>query len=207
MPESIHPQNQPDWYALRIRSNQEKIVASMLENKGYEQFLPLYRSTRRWSDRVKQLDLPLFPGYLFCRLDPVETVLPVLTTPGVVSIAGTGRVPLPVPDEEIEAVRTVIRSGLATMPWPGLTVGSKVLIERGPLTGLEGVAINVGDQCRLVVSVQLLQRSLAVTIERSWARPISNTARIQTSLAQDSRGSSTSQFPLTQHGSRAVLAP
>lgn len=171
MLESINPQNHLAWYALRIGSNKEKIVAAIIENKGFENFLPLYRSTRRWSDRTKQLDLPLFPGYLFCRMDP-QVALPVLTTPGVVSIAGAGKLPLPVSDEEIEAVRMVIKSGLAAMPWPSLAVGSTVLIEQGPLKGLEGVALNVEDRCRLIVSVQLLQRSLAVEIDRSWARPI-----------------------------------
>lgn len=160
------------WYALRIRSNQEKMVSSILETKGYERYLPLYRSKRRWSDRVKELELPLFPGYLFCRLDLNDAAVPVITTPGVISITGAGKVPIPIPDEEIETVRTVIRSGLAVMPWPGLTPGSRVLIERGPLTGVEGIAVNVEDQCRLIVSVHLLQRSLSVEIERSWARPI-----------------------------------
>jgi len=182
MLESINAQNHLAWYALRIRSNQEKVVAAIIENKGFEKFLPLYRSTRRWSDRTKQLDLPLFPGYLFCRLDP-QVALPVLTTPGVVSIAGAGKLPLPVSDEEIEAVRMVIKSGLAAMPWPSLAVGSSVLIERGPLKGLEGVAVNVEDRCRLIVSVQLLQRSLAVEIDRSWARPIAKPVQRESAAA------------------------
>src|SRR5579871_2592754 len=167
MSDSNDPQNGCGWYALRIRSNQEKMVSAILRNKNIEEFLPLYRSTRRWSDRVKQLDLPLFPGYLFCRLNLRDTYLPVLTTPGVVSIVGAGNQPVPISEEEIEAVHTVIRSGLAAIPWPGLTVGSRVLIDRGPLTGLEGVTVNVEDECRLIVSVQLLQRSLAVQIDRS----------------------------------------
>lgn len=187
MSDSIYFQHGVAWYALRIRSNQEKVVSLTLQNKGYEEFLPLYRSTRRWSDRVKQLELPLFPGYLFCRLDLCDALMPVLTTPGVVSIAGVGRLPVPVSDQEIEDVRMVIRSGLATMPWPGLTVGSRVLIERGPLTGLEGIAVNVEDQCRLVVSVQLLQRALSVEIERGWARPIAKPAQESAAISSASR--------------------
>jgi transcription antitermination factor NusG len=166
----------PAWYALRIRSNQEKVVTSILESKGYESFLPLYRSTRRWSDRVKQLDLPVFPGYLFCRLDLNDTWMPVLTTPGVIAIAGVGKQPVPVSDEEIDAVHMVIRSGLAAMPWSSLAVGGKVLVERGPLAGVEGIAINVDDRCKLVVSINLLQRALAVEIDRSWVRPITESA-------------------------------
>lgn len=176
------------WYALRIRSNQEKVVSSILETKGFERYLPLYRAKRRWSDRVKELELPLFPGYLFCRLDMNDAAVPVITTPGVIAITGTGKIPVPIPEEEIEAVRTVIRSGLAVMPWPGLTAGSRVLIEHGPLMGVEGIAVDVEDQCRLVVSIHLLRRSLSVEIDRSWARPIGKTVqRENASLSPMSR--------------------
>jgi transcription antitermination factor NusG len=141
--------------------------------KGYEAYLPLYRSGRRWSDRVKQLDLPLFPGYLFCRFDVLDR-LPILTTPGVISVVGAGKTPIPVDDEEIEAVRAILRSGLAARPCPFLQVGSKVYIERGPLTGLEGIIANTDKVYRLIVSVNLLQRSVAVEIDREWARPIAD---------------------------------
>ena len=206
MSDSSDPQNGRAWYALRIRSNQEKMVSSILRNKEIEEFLPLYSSIRRWSDRVKKIDLPLFPGYLFCRLNLRETYLPVLTTPGVVSIAGAGNQPVPVSDEEIESVRTVIRSGLAAMPWPGLTVGSRVLIEHGPLTGLEGIAINVEDQCRLVVSVQLLQRSLAVQIERGWARPIAKPVRTARSAMLNGQGNLGGLGAFIQERQRAAVA-
>jgi transcription antitermination factor NusG len=147
-----------------------------LRGKGYEEFLPLYRSRRRWSDRVKELDLPLFPGYLFCRFDVHDRLLPILTTPGVISIVGAGKTPIAVPDEEIATVQAILRSGLPSRPWPCLTAGSKVLIERGPLAGIEGIALRVDKTFRLVVSVLLLQRSVAVEIERDWVRPIPNGA-------------------------------
>lgn len=160
------------WYAIRVRSKFENLAAATLRGKGYEEFLPVYRSRRRWSDRVKELDLPLFPGYLFCRFDVHSRLLPILTTPGVIAIVSAGKTPVPVSDDEIAAVQAVVRSGLPAMPWPCLTVGSRVWIEKGPLAGLEGIALNVDRQYRLIVSVPLLQRAVAVELEREWARPI-----------------------------------
>jgi transcription antitermination factor NusG len=151
----------------------EKVASATLRGKGYEEFLPLYDERRCWSDRVKSLARPLFPGYLFCRLDPSNR-LPVLTTPGVMGIVSAGRIPIPVPEEEIEAVRRVLDSGLGAQPWPFLRAGSRVYIERGPLIGLEGIVTNADKVDRLVVSVSLLQRSVAVELNRDWARTISN---------------------------------
>ena len=159
------------WYALQIQSKLGTVASAMLCGKGYEAYLPLYRSGRRWSDRVKQLDLPLFPGYLFCRFD-VRNRLPILTTPGVIGIVGAGKTPIAVAEEEIEAVRRVLRSGLAAQPWPFLGVGSRIYMEAGPLAGLEGIVTNTDKIYRLVVSVALLQRSVAVEIDRDWARPV-----------------------------------
>jgi transcription antitermination factor NusG len=161
------------WYAIQVRSKFERVASAALSGKGYEEFLPLCRSRRRWSDRQKEIELPVFPGYLFCRFNAQERILPILTTPGVVSIVGAGRIPIPVPDEQIDAIRTVIRSGLYAHPWPDLAVGAKVLIEKGPLAGIEGVTLDVDKKYRLLVSVPLLQRSVAVEIERDWVRPIS----------------------------------
>ena len=165
---------QPDnlsWYALQIQSKLGSVASATLCGKGCEAYLPLYRCGHRWSDRVKQLDLPLFPGYLFCRFD-VRDRLPILTTPGVISIVGAGKTPVPVDDDEIEAIRAVLRSGLAAQPWPFLRVGSKVYVEGGPLAGVEGIITNKDKVYRLVVSVSLLQRSVAVEINREWTRLI-----------------------------------
>ena len=166
------PQKNLSWYAIRMRSKFERVAAAALAGKGYEEFLPLCRSRRKWSDRSKELDVPLFPGYLFCRFDVQERLLPILTTPGVVSIVGAGKVPVPIPDEEIAAIQTVVRSGLRARPWPHLVAGSRVVIEKGPLTGIEGVTLDAEKRFRLIVSIPLLQRSVAVEIERDWVRPI-----------------------------------
>ncbi len=160
------------WYAIQVQSRLGSVASATLRGKGYDEFLPLYRSRRRWSDRMKELELPLFPGYLFCRLDVHDRLLPILTAPGVIGIVSAGKTPIPIDDEEIEAIRAVLRSGLAAQPWPFLQVGSKVYIERGPLTGLEGIIANTDKVYRLIVSVNLLQRSVAVEIDREWARPI-----------------------------------
>jgi transcription antitermination factor NusG len=166
------------WYAIHVRSKFERIVSTVLQEKGFEEFLPLYRAKRQWSDRVKQLDLPLFPGYVFCRIDLGARLLPVVTTPGVLGIVSAGKYPIAVSDLEIEAVQTVLLSGLPAMPWPGLSAGSPVLIEHGPLAGVEGVVLEVNKKYRLIVSVPLLQRAVAVEIERDWVRPLAQAGRL-----------------------------
>jgi transcription antitermination factor NusG len=163
-----------EWYALQVQSRLANVASATLRGKGYEEYLPVYRSRRRWSDRVKEVELPLFPGYLFCRLDPRDRLLPILTTPGVIGIVGAGKMPLPVADEEIEAVRSILGSGLAAQPWPFLRAGTRVQIQHGPLRGLEGVITSTDKVNRLIVSVTLLQRSVAVEIDCDWARPISS---------------------------------
>jgi len=166
------PQQHPSWFALRIRPKFERLASMTLAGKDYETFLPLYRSRRQWSDRSKVLDVPLFPGYLFCRFNPNDRLMPILTTPGVIAIVSAGHEPVPIPDCEVEAVRTISESGLPAQPWPLLTVGSTVLIHKGPLAGVEGITLDVDRRHRLIVSVPLLQRSIAVEIERHWVRPV-----------------------------------
>lgn len=161
------------WYALQVRTALGKIASAGLRGKGYQEFLPLYITQRHWSDRVKNVEVPLFPGYLFCRFDPLNRLVPVLTTPGVIRIVSVGRTPLPVEEAEIEAVHRVVDSGLAAAPWPFLSAGCRVAIERGPLAGLEGILTRFAGAHRLVVSINLLQRSVAVEIDRAWARCVS----------------------------------
>jgi transcription antitermination factor NusG len=166
----------PQWFALRVRSGSEKMVGAIAENKGIEHFLPVYQCSRRWSDRIKSLELPLFPGYLFCRLN-AKYRLPVLTIPGVQHFVGIGKAPVAIDDAEIAAIQTAVRSGLRTEPWPYLTTGQRVRLDRGPLEGLEGLLVEVRKQQRIVVSVQLLMRSVSVEIERDWVTPASASMR------------------------------
>lgn len=159
------------WFAVRVRSNYEKIAELHLSDRGYERFAPSYKVERQWSDRKKEIDRFLFPGYVFCRLDHHDR-LPVLTVPGVVGLVGFGKIPAPIPDEEIERIQRMVQSGLLVKPWPFLEVGQTVLIERGPLAGMEGILAEEKGQCRLVVSVHLLRRSVAAEVDRTWVRPV-----------------------------------
>jgi len=155
------------WFAIQVRTGTEKTSSAVLKYKGYECFLPLGRSRRRWSDRIKQLDLPLFPGYLFCRFDP-DRRLPVLTVPGVLQIVGIGKTPLPVAEDEIAALQRIGMNGLPVQPWPFLQVGQMARIEYGPLRGLTGIVIQIKSEIKLILSVCLLQRSVAVEVDRAW---------------------------------------
>jgi transcription antitermination factor NusG len=159
------------WYAVRVRSHCEHMASSMLESKGYERFLPLVRSRRRWSDRVKELQVPLFPGYVFCQFDAAHRV-PVLECPGVVGIVGFGSHPVAIPGDEIRSIQTMLASSLHVEPYPFLAPGQKIRIDCGPLAGVEGVVVEMKNHFRLVASVTLLQRSVSVEIDREWACPL-----------------------------------
>src|ERR1700722_15433068 len=159
------------WFALRVRSNHERITVAHLRERGYEEFAPSYKIERRWSDRIKQIDQFLFPGYIFCRFDPNDR-LPIMTAPGVVDVVGFGKTPERIPDAEVERVRRMVESGLPITPYPYMQVGQAVLIERGPLTGVEGILVEVKGKTRLVVSVELLRRSVSAEVDRNAIRPI-----------------------------------
>lgn len=155
------------WYAVRTRSRFELTTSRALRDRGLAEFLPTYKSRRKWSDRVKELTLPLFPGYVFCRFKASDP-FPVLKSPGVVHIVSAGNKPIPVEDTEIESVRTVCASGLPAQPWTDAAIGQPVSIVRGPLRGAAGTLVRVKDQYRLVVSVSLLQRSVSTELEWDW---------------------------------------
>lgn len=161
----------PDWYALYVRSNFEKIAERALADRGYPSFSPFYRARRKWSDRTKDVDLPLFPGYVFCSFDP-EARLPILTTPGVVHVVSVGPTPAPVDLTEIESVQATARSGYQVLPWPFLREGQRVRIEAGPLSGVEGTLVKTKSDLRLVVSVTLLQRAISVEIDQDLVKAI-----------------------------------
>jgi transcriptional antiterminator NusG len=155
------------WFAIQVRTGTEKTSTAVLQYKGYECFLPLSKSRRRWSDRIKQLDVALFPGYLFCRFDPNHR-LPVLMVPGVIQVVGIGKTPIPVEDDEIAALQRVGINGLPAQPWPYSKVGKMARIEYGPLRGLTGIVFQVKSEIKLVLSVCLLQRSVAVEVDPAW---------------------------------------
>jgi transcription antitermination factor NusG len=159
------------WYALQVRSRWESSTATLLSGKGYQTFLPTFRTEKRWRGRSKKVDAPFFSGYVFCQFDALDR-LPVLVTPGVLNVVGSGRIPVPVEDSEIEAIQKVVSSGLRAEPWPFLQVGQQVRIEDGALRGLEGILTSFRGSHRIVVSVSLLCRSVALEIDRSGVCPI-----------------------------------
>ncbi len=159
------------WFALRVKSQREAIAAAVLEGQGYRPLHPTYAVRRRWSDRLKVLQMPLFPGYLFCQLNLANPVR-VVTMPSILGIVNSAGRSLAIPDHEIEALRRLIDSGVASRPWPYLHAGQDVRVQRGPLEGLEGRIVNFKGVWRVVVSITLLQRSVAAEIDREWVRPI-----------------------------------
>jgi len=168
----ILPAEKPaQWYAVRVRSNFERNVSTVLDHKGVEQFLPTYVSRRVWTDRIKTLELPLFPGYVFCRI-PLEERNRVVMIDGVVGFVGAGRQPIPITESEIHAIRTLAQSQVPAQPWPFLTVGQTVRICHGSLSGIEGILVRVKNSWRLVVSVTLLERSVAVEIDSACVSPV-----------------------------------
>ena len=160
-----------EWYALQVRSRRERTTATLLSGKGYETLLPTYKLKRRWSGRIKEVSAPLFPGYVFCSFDVLKR-LPILVTPGVIAIVGRGRVPTAMEASEISTVQALVSSGLPAEPCPYLEVGQKVRIESDALRGMEGILIAFKGTRRIVVSVSLLRRSVALEIDQALVTPV-----------------------------------
>lgn len=154
----------PAWYAVYTRHQHEKVTARILSYKGIEVFLPLYTSAHRWKDRTKKLSLPLFPCYLFFR-GGLGRQLDILNTPGVYSMVRSGDQAAVIPDLEIEAIRRVIETSAHAEPHPFLKCGDRVRVISGPLTGVEGILVRKRDLFRLVLSVDLLHRSIAIEVD------------------------------------------
>lgn len=159
------------WCAVYTRHQHERSVGEMLEAKGFEVFLPMYESMRRWKDRRKLLSLPLFPGYVFVR-GALDRRLPLLTTPGVHMIISRGERVVTVPEEEIEAIRRTIEGKFRVEPHPFLRCGERVRVIRGALEGVEGVLTRKKNLFRLVLSVQMLAQSVAVEIDALDVMPV-----------------------------------
>jgi transcription elongation factor/antiterminator RfaH len=159
--------DQLPWYALQCWVRKESLIAAQLEGQGFECFLPKYKSLREWSDRKKEVEQPLFPGYLFCRFEYSQR-RPVVVTPGVLQVVGCGRTPVPVEDHEIAAIQSAVASGVPSQPWPYMEVGERVRIHTGKLSGLQGILVNFKGNHRVVLSVSLLQRSVALEVDLAW---------------------------------------
>jgi transcription antitermination factor NusG len=155
---------QPRWYAAQTCANHEKRVLEQLEHRAVEAYLPRYASVRRWKDRRVRLELPLFPGYVFVHLALTDRLC-VLQTPSVVRLVGFGGQPTPLPDPEIETLRHRLAPGMRIEPYPYLKVGQRVRVRTGSLQGLEGILVRKKNITRLVVSLDLIMRSVAVEID------------------------------------------
>ena len=165
----------PCWYAVYTRANREKQVAAHLENRGVPNFLPQYETVRQWSDRRVHLQRPLFPGYLFVHT-ALRNRLPILQVPGVVRLVGSGDNPLPLDSGQVEALRDGLAS-VAAEPYPYLPTGQRVRVISGPLNGMEGVLLRRKSGARVVISIDLIQRSFVVGIDVDALVPIDRASR------------------------------
>lgn len=163
------------WFVVHGKINRERSIGNNLATSGFEVFLPVCRVRRQWSDRIKESTTPLFPSYIFCRFD-IHERLTVLKVPGVVSIVGMGKDPVPLTDDEVRNIRIMVDSGLSAYPWPYVKVGHAVTISKGPLRGLRAIVLDEDAlRRRLIVSVELLNRSIAVDIAPEWAGSVGPT--------------------------------
>jgi transcription elongation factor/antiterminator RfaH len=160
------------WYALYTNSRHEKKIAQLLRNRHVNCYLPLYRSVRRWRDRRREIDLPLFPGYVFVQM-PLRSRLQALTVPGVVRIVTFDGKPAAVADSEIDALRQGLSRVASVKPHPYLKVGKRVRVRSGPFAGMHGILVRRKHTYRLVLSIDLIQRSLAVEIDEAEVEPAS----------------------------------
>ncbi len=154
--------NQPHWYAIYTRFRYEKLVAQMLEHRGVEHYLPLYEAVHRWKDRNARVQLPLFPSYVFVCLSLLERMR-ALTIPGVIRLVGCPH-PEPLAVEEVESIRSYLSQRLPVEPYPYLMQGSRVQIISGPLAGMQGVVLRRKSTCRIVINLDLIQRSMVVEV-------------------------------------------
>ena len=166
MSEQVHGTAAFSWYALRTKHQHEKSVTNVLAEKGFEVLCPTYAEVHRWKDRKKEVTLPLFPGYLFFA-NGLERKVDLLSTPGACAIVSFGNTPALVPQSEIEAIQLAMLSSRVLGPHPFLKEGDKVRLRSGPLAGIEGILQKWKDGYRLVLSIELLGRSVAVEVEQS----------------------------------------
>lgn len=169
---------EPCWYAVYTSANHEKRVAAHFEGRGVQHFLPLYQTVHRWKDRRMRLALPLFPSYIFVHL-PLRDRLRVLEVPGVARLVGFGDYAAPLPAEEIEMLRNGLSGDLNAQPHPYLTAGRRVRITNGPLTGMEGILMRKKSNFRLILSINLIMRSIVVDVDVADIWPLDTVERLQ----------------------------
>jgi len=160
----IEVNTEPRWYAAYTRANHERRVGAQLVERGVENFLPQYESVRKWKDRRVRLQLPLFPGYIFVHL-ALQNRLKVLQVPGVACLVSSAGRPVAVPDEEFARIRGFLNDGLSARPHPYLKVGKRVRVRSGPLAGTQGILLRRKGNFRLVISIDLIQRAVAVDVD------------------------------------------
>lgn len=165
------------WFALYTRHHHEKAAAQVLCGRGVEVFLPLYGAAHRWKDRLKHLSLPLFPNYVFVFAAPHQRGA-ILSTPGVYDFLRLEGVPAPIPVDQIDAVRQVVERGLQAEPHPFLNAGDRVRVKSGPLEGLEGILLRKKNFYRLILSVELLVRSISVEVDVADVERVSEPRRV-----------------------------
>lgn len=156
----------PEWFAVRTRPRHEKAVVKQLEMSHVESFLPLYTEVRSWSDRRKEVDFPIFPGYIFVRIsNHSHTRLLVFQARGVIGFVGPNNKATAIPSQQIESIRSLVKAKVDFRPYPYLNVGQRIRIRNGALQGLEGVLVRVASDQSLIVSVDLIHKSVAIRLE------------------------------------------
>ena len=177
------------WYAGYTASRHEKRVAEHFAQRGVEHFLPLYETIHRWNNGRHRVQLPLFPGYIFVRI-ALQDRLRVIEVPGFVRLVGFNTLPCPLPEADITRMKEALNKGALAEPYPYLTVGTRVEIRNGPMQGMTGILLRRQNKCRVVISVDLIMRSMAVEVEASDVVPIQKSAF---SIGQAAGGKTTDQ--------------
>ncbi len=193
--EIVESEDRAPWWAVYTRHQHEKAVAQVLSTKGFEVFLPLYDSVRRWKDRSKVLSLPVFPCYVFLR-GGLSRRLQVVTTPGIHTILYHGEQVALIPSHEMDAIRTAANGQPGIEPHPFLKCGERVRVTRGSLQGITGILVRKKSLYRLVLSVEMLSQSVAMEIDVADVEPIKETASVSVPFAMLPPGSSISQVSL-----------
>jgi transcription termination/antitermination protein NusG len=158
------------WYALKVRTRAELAIAEVLRGRGFHSYCPVQKERLRYSDRMKTVETAVFPGYVFCHFDATRKV-PVISSPGVEYIVGVAGAPIAIPENEIKSIQRAIEAGARSTPY--IREGQRVTVTHGPLSGVEGIVAREGNSDRVVVSIDLLSRSVSLHIESDLLQPVS----------------------------------